>query len=114
MATEAQIAANRRNAQLSSGPKTQAGKNVSRMNALRHGLTQQIEVMTPEEKEAYLGTDTVLLVRRAVIARNPPRPGRDLSPSGASLVLRLLIPRAALELSESTMVVPCSWRRFGY
>src|ERR1035438_2288730 len=36
------------------------------------------------------------------------------SPSGASLVLRLLIPRAALELSESAMVVPCSWRRFGY
>ena len=52
MATEAQIAANRRNAQLSSGPRTQVGKNVSRMNALRHGLTQQIEVMTPEEKEA--------------------------------------------------------------
>ena len=52
MATEKQIAANRRNAQLSSGPRTQAGKNVSRMNALRHGLTQQIEVMTPEEKEA--------------------------------------------------------------
>ena len=52
MATEAQIAANRRNAKLSSGPKTQVGKNVSRMNALRHGLTQQIEVMTPEEKEA--------------------------------------------------------------
>ncbi len=52
MASEKQIAANRRNAQLSSGPKTQAGKNVSRMNALRHGLTQQIEVMTPEEKQA--------------------------------------------------------------
>jgi hypothetical protein len=52
MATEKQIAANRRNAKLSSGPRTEAGKNVSRMNALRHGLTQQIEVMNPEEKEA--------------------------------------------------------------
>jgi len=52
MATEKQMAANRRNSKLSTGPKTQAGKNVTRLNALRHGLTQQIEVTTPEEKEA--------------------------------------------------------------
>ena len=31
MATEEQIAANRRNAQLSSGPKTEAGRNRSRL-----------------------------------------------------------------------------------
>jgi hypothetical protein len=52
MATEQQIAANRLNALLSSGPRTNAGKNVSRMNALRHGLTGQLEATTPEEKEA--------------------------------------------------------------
>src|SRR5580658_5178903 len=39
MASEKQIAANRRNSLLSSGPKTQAGKKVSSANALRHGLT---------------------------------------------------------------------------
>src|SRR5262245_46658738 len=33
------IAANRRNAQLSTGPRTQAGKDRVRWNALRHGLT---------------------------------------------------------------------------
>ena len=38
-ASEARIAANRRNAQLSTGPKTQAGKEQSRRNALKHGLT---------------------------------------------------------------------------
>lgn len=38
MATEAQIAANRRNALLSTGPKTPRGRNRVRHNALRHGL----------------------------------------------------------------------------
>jgi hypothetical protein len=52
MATEEQIAANRRNAQLSTGPKTEAGKYASSLNALRHGITGQIDVATPDEKEA--------------------------------------------------------------
>jgi hypothetical protein len=39
MATEAQIAANQANAQLSSGPKTEAGKAASSKNHLSHGLT---------------------------------------------------------------------------
>ena len=51
MATEKQIAANRQNALLSTGP-SEEGKKISRMNALRHGLTGQIDVTTPEEKEA--------------------------------------------------------------
>ena len=39
MATEKQIAANRRNALKSTGPRTQEGKARSRGNALRHGLS---------------------------------------------------------------------------
>jgi hypothetical protein len=38
MSSEKQIAANRRNARKSRGPKTPAGKTVSSRNALRHGL----------------------------------------------------------------------------
>ena len=41
MVTDRQIAANRRNAQKSTGPKTEAGKADSRNNALTHGLTAQ-------------------------------------------------------------------------
>src|SRR4051794_5423883 len=37
MATAAQIEANRRNAQKSCGPKTDAGKAKTRLNALKHG-----------------------------------------------------------------------------
>jgi hypothetical protein len=52
MATEAQILANRRNAQFSTGPRSLAGKAASRMNAFRHGLTQQIDVTMGDDKEA--------------------------------------------------------------
>jgi hypothetical protein len=38
MASEKQIAANRRNALKSTGPRTQEGKVRARMNALRHGF----------------------------------------------------------------------------
>src|ERR1700730_6760310 len=38
MSSEKQIAANRRNARKSRGPKTPAGKTVSSRNALQHGL----------------------------------------------------------------------------
>jgi hypothetical protein len=53
MASEKQIAANQRNAQLSTGPKTEAGRNASRMNAYTHGLTGQLDFRTPEEQAAH-------------------------------------------------------------
>jgi hypothetical protein len=41
MASEQQIAANRTNAKLSTGPRTRAGKSRSRANSWRHGLSAQ-------------------------------------------------------------------------
>ncbi len=51
MASPAQIAANRRNAQHSTGPRTDEGKAAVRLNSLIHGLRAQ-EVLLPDEDPA--------------------------------------------------------------
>ena len=53
MPTEAQIQANRQNAQKSTGPKSEAGKEKSRQNSLKHGLTGA-GIVQPEGTEADL------------------------------------------------------------
>ena len=42
MASERQIAANRRNARRSTGPRSRSGKKRTSQNAFRHGLTKPI------------------------------------------------------------------------
>ena len=46
-------ATNRANAQHSTGPRAEAGKQRSRLNALRHGLTGQTVVLPTEDHAAY-------------------------------------------------------------
>ncbi len=53
MASQAQVLANTENAQLSTGPKSESGKSISKLNAYRHGLTAQTVVFSPEEAEAF-------------------------------------------------------------
>jgi hypothetical protein len=48
-----QIEANRRNAQLSTGPITEEGKQRSRQNALRHGLTAETVIDALEDAKDY-------------------------------------------------------------
>jgi hypothetical protein len=52
MTSEAKIAANRRNAQRSTGPRTKAGKARVRRNALRHGLAAVVVGDPPLSAEA--------------------------------------------------------------
>ncbi|MGE0433723.1 MAG: hypothetical protein AB7S36_15815 [Planctomycetota bacterium] len=53
MTTDAQIAANRRNARRSTGPKTAEGKKRSRMNRWKHGLTARLICMDHEQLEEF-------------------------------------------------------------
>jgi hypothetical protein len=47
----AKLAANRRNAQLSTGPRTKRGKRSSRRNALKHGIHSSVLIITSGPKE---------------------------------------------------------------
>jgi len=53
MATAAQIAANRANAQQSTGPRSVEGKAASSMNALKHGADAKSPVIPGEDPEQY-------------------------------------------------------------
>ncbi|MFO0889937.1 MAG: hypothetical protein U0790_12460 [Isosphaeraceae bacterium] len=53
MTSAARIEANRRNAQRSTGPRTEAGKQAVRLNALKHGLDATTAVLPHEDAEKY-------------------------------------------------------------
>ena len=53
MTSPEQIAANRRNAALSTGPRTPAGKAASRLNASRHGLLARELLVKGESKANF-------------------------------------------------------------
>lgn len=53
MTSHRQIKANRRNALKSTGPNTEAGKQASRCNAVRHGLTAETVIGALEDAEDY-------------------------------------------------------------
>jgi len=53
MISDRQLDANRRNAQLSTGPQTPEGRAAVRNNAVTHGLTAQYVVLPKENKEEF-------------------------------------------------------------
>jgi hypothetical protein len=72
MASERQVAANRRNARKSAGPRSGAGKNRSSRNAYRHGLTLNITSTAAFAKQLHKlarkiagNTDDAITLERA-------------------------------------------------
>ncbi len=53
MSTEAQILANQRNAQKSTGPRTSQGKAAISQNAVQHGLSARQAIITSESKADF-------------------------------------------------------------
>ena len=56
-----QFEANRRNALRSTGPKSPEGKQISRRNALRHGLTAETVIAGLEATEDYRGFEAAII-----------------------------------------------------
>src|SRR4051812_26244394 len=56
-----QIESNRRNASKSTGPTTQAGKQRSRCNAVRHGLTAETVISAMEDAEDYKAFEAAVI-----------------------------------------------------
>lgn len=69
MATDRQIAANRRNGSLGRGPKTSAGKARSSRNALKHGLS------IPVSRDKTLRRKIAVLAR--ILAQSEAEPDID-------------------------------------
>ena len=60
-ATAVQIEANRANAQLSTGPRTEEGKQRSSQNSLKHGVTAKADVLPTEDRDPFLRFSAALL-----------------------------------------------------
>jgi hypothetical protein len=56
-----QFVANQRNAQKSTGPKTEEGKRQSRRNAVRHGLCAETVIETVEDIEDYRAFEAAII-----------------------------------------------------
>jgi hypothetical protein len=82
--SEKQLEANRRNAQSSTGPRTEEGKAQVRFNATRHGFTGQVSIMSSADGEAH----------EAFCAR----------------IVESLQPSGAMELQLAHAVAHDSWR----
>ena len=61
MTSYRQIEANRHNALRSTGPTTDAGKEVSRRNAVRHGLTAETVIGALEDAEDYKAFEAAII-----------------------------------------------------
>src|SRR5207248_5159999 len=61
MTTPDRAAINRRNASKSTGPRTPEGKERSKFNALKHGLSARTAVLPGEDPEAFQGRIEVFM-----------------------------------------------------
>src|SRR5438270_188545 len=61
MSSLRQIEANRRNAVKNTGPRTEAGKEQSRRNAVRHGLTAETVIEILEDPDDYRAFEATII-----------------------------------------------------
>jgi hypothetical protein len=63
MSTELQIEANKRNAEKSTGPRTEEGKRNSSLNSIKHGFCSELVLLPNESEEVFSKTVTTIYPR---------------------------------------------------
>ena len=101
MATNRQIAANRRNGLLGRGPKTSAGKARSSRNALKHGLS------IPVNRDKTLRRQIEVLAR--ILVQSQARNAFWKARAAAEAELELVRARAELEAVLTRAGVTAEW-----
>ena len=61
MTTKKHAAANKRNAQKSTGPKTEAGKAASAQNAIKHGILNEVALADHEDENLFASLSEALM-----------------------------------------------------
>ena len=92
-----QIQANRRNALKSTGPSSEEGKQQSRCNAVRHGLTAETVIGALEDAEDYKAFEAAIIadydaesaVERELVLRLASLLWRQTHPLGATVDRRI-------------------------
>jgi hypothetical protein len=101
MATDRQIAANRRNGSLGRGPKTSAGKARSSRNALKHGLS------IPVKRDKTLRRQIAVLAR--ILAQSEAGNVFGQARAAAEAELELARARAVLEAVLTRAGITAEW-----
>jgi hypothetical protein len=101
MATDRQIAANRRNGSLGRGPKTSAGKARSSRNALKHGLS------IPVNRDKTLRRQIAVLAR--ILAQSEAGNVFGQARAAAEAELELVRARAVLEAFLTRAGITAEW-----
>jgi hypothetical protein len=89
--SERRLAANRANAQKSTGPRTPEGKSRSALNATRHGILSQVLHLPEEELEAYPNSPPAMSVR-SLLSVKPKLNSPELAPISSSAFIASLPP----------------------
>ena len=101
--SKAQVEANRRNAQRSTGPKTQEGKERSSRNALRHGIHAQVKLVIEDGPFAEDEAEVRTFMRELLEALDP----RDtLEMSRANRIAMLHLQERRVDALETSMLAP--------
>ncbi len=101
-ATEAQIRANQANAARSTGPKTAKGKEKSRANAIKHGLTGEGIALAPD--------DAAEVERRAAAYQSELKPTTELG-RGLARRMAILSVRMDRSVAQETAALSARVRR---